>query len=189
MSSSDEEESNRASVPLQSSTEGLTLSPITLSGAPDSPNAHDNEEIITSPTEDDRIETEQRIPNPGLNLALLLPFLSQMMTSSLDSNDRSNPEQPLFPELEIEHLGNQSHWETEDPMDVWTSDLPFFPSRVAEREEANESRANIYVKQCLGEFLEKEAAHHMGEEIDRAKEQWKDTMRCLRTLDWQRVQM
>jgi len=87
---------------------------------------------------------------------------------------------------------------------IWNSDLPFYTSsQIKSGEypallpiEEGDSRAQIYLKDCWEEFQSRNRdSYNRGwgnspfdGDLQRLKESWKELMKCLRNLEWQKVQ-
>jgi len=75
------------------------------------------------------------------------------------------------------------------------SNIPFYTSSLSNSRfpsyniEEGDSRAQIYLKECLEEFQYKSPSNKNFEsELQRVNELWKEIMKCLRNLDWLKAQ-
>jgi len=86
---------------------------------------------------------------------------------------------------------------------LWNSDLPFYlSSKIKSGDypaflpiEEGDSRAQVYLKDCWEEFQNKSReAYNRGcsntfdVDLQILKDTWKELMKCLRSLEWQKVQ-
>lgn len=184
----------------------MRASSINSSSPPDSPNTGDvtdepqNENELYDLMQDDSYA--ECDPSRGLNLALLLPFIG-----NLSSNEEQNNTAPMFIDdeygyfLESEDL---PHSRSQLPLPsnsegmalhnkIWNADLPFFTSAVNSLPkgvaiEEGDSRAQMFIKECWEEFVNRSKHQNVDIELQRVKELWKEILQCLRNLDWQKVQ-
>jgi len=76
---------------------------------------------------------------------------------------------------------------------IWNSNLPFFTNVSQSKPlscsiEEGDSRAQLYIKECWEEFETKCRSRNLDMDLQRVNETWKEITRCLRNLDWHRVQ-
>jgi len=75
---------------------------------------------------------------------------------------------------------------------IWSNDFSFYNinstnPRILNVEEGD-SRAQIYLKECWEEFQNKYRGKNIDTALQQVNDKWKDTLKCLRSLDWQRAQ-
>jgi len=180
------------------------------SSPPDSPSAGDVNDEPENETEFHDHMQEDTVPecdpSRGLNLTLLLPFIG-----NLSSNEERNAvpmfvddEYGFFNETEGSNLDSMSYTQNQIPIPsssetmalhnkIWSSDLPFFTSAVQALPkgvsiEDGDNRAQVYLKECWEEFLNRSKSQSMDCDLRSTKELWKEILQCLRSLDWQKVQ-
>jgi len=161
------------------------------------------------------MEDNAPFPNSGVTLALLLPLIGNL--SNINDDQAMSLDDEFNSRLECEETSFMSgssprSFEIVESYDhnsanlfnipseassfnskVWSNDFSFYSNSSAKSRNFNEveegdSRAQIYLKECWEEFQQKYRTKNMDAELQQANDKWKDILKCLRNLDWQKAQ-
>lgn len=90
---------------------------------------------------------------------------------------------------------SDSNGENDLQQKILGSNLPFYTNSFSSKDgpsyliEEGDIRSQVYIKECWEECQYKSQVKSFDMEIQRVSDSWKEIMRCLRNLEWQKAQV
>jgi len=74
---------------------------------------------------------------------------------------------------------------------IWSNDFCFYTNSILPKSlnvDEGDTKAQVYLKECCEEFQQTFKHNDVEEDLQQVNDRWKDILKCLRNLDWQKAQ-